>query len=174
MILFIGPLFEQGVVNGHFWSWIKGEHIRETVGSWIGWRNLVAGPVSEELMFRWSKLSYKPEHLTQEYIDTAVWLEGQPKAQETKRRWKGGVRIIMIEGQPAFARARRQMSRTVTRLKPRSANIRAAVLSSRSRVSRSRPLIASGGTASWRRSSRRPRRSTDTPDPPQSPRTRCS
>ena len=52
MILFIGPLFEQGVVKGHFWSWIKGEHIRETLGSWIGWRNLVAGPVSEELMFR--------------------------------------------------------------------------------------------------------------------------
>jgi prenyl protein peptidase len=52
MILFIGPLFEQGVVKGRFWSWIKGEHIRETLGSWIGWRNLVAGPVSEELMFR--------------------------------------------------------------------------------------------------------------------------
>jgi 2-hydroxy-6-oxonona-2,4-dienedioate hydrolase len=45
--------------------------------------------VREELLFRWGKLSYKPEHLTQEYIDTAVWLESQPKAQETKRRWKG-------------------------------------------------------------------------------------
>lgn len=52
MILFIGPLFEQGVAKGRFWSWIKGEHIRETLGSWIGWRNLIAGPVSEELMFR--------------------------------------------------------------------------------------------------------------------------
>jgi pimeloyl-ACP methyl ester carboxylesterase len=46
--------------------------------------------VREELLFRWGKLSYKPEHLTDEYIDTAVWLEAQPKAQETKRRWKGG------------------------------------------------------------------------------------
>jgi len=46
--------------------------------------------VREELVFRWTKLSYKPEHLTPEYIDTAVWLEMQPKAQETKRRWKAG------------------------------------------------------------------------------------
>jgi pimeloyl-ACP methyl ester carboxylesterase len=46
--------------------------------------------VREELLFRWRKLSYKPEHLTPEYIDTAVWLESQPKAQETKRRWKAG------------------------------------------------------------------------------------
>jgi len=52
MILFVGPLFEAGIAEGQLWSWIKGEHIRETLGSWIGWRNLVAGPVTEELMFR--------------------------------------------------------------------------------------------------------------------------
>lgn len=52
MILFVGPLFEAGVAKGRLWSWIKGEQLRETLGSWIGWRNLVAGPVTEEWMFR--------------------------------------------------------------------------------------------------------------------------
>jgi len=52
MILFAGPLFEAGIAEGRLWSWIKGERIRETLGSWMGWRNLVAGPVTEELMFR--------------------------------------------------------------------------------------------------------------------------
>ena len=51
-ILFVGPLFERGVAQGALLSWIKGSRIRETLGSWIGWRNLVAGPVSEELVFR--------------------------------------------------------------------------------------------------------------------------
>lgn len=52
MILFVGPLFEVGIARGRLWSWLKGEQIRETLGSWTGWRNLVAGPVTEEWMFR--------------------------------------------------------------------------------------------------------------------------
>jgi prenyl protein peptidase len=51
-ILFVGPLFEAGFVEGRFGAWIRGTYFRETFGSWIGWRNLVAGPVTEELTFR--------------------------------------------------------------------------------------------------------------------------
>lgn len=31
---------------------MKGRDLRETLNSWIGWRNFVAGPVTEELLFR--------------------------------------------------------------------------------------------------------------------------
>jgi prenyl protein peptidase len=51
-ILFAGPLFEAGVVDGGWKGWIRGQHVRETLGSWMGWRNLVAGPVTEEILFR--------------------------------------------------------------------------------------------------------------------------
>lgn len=51
-ILFVGPLFEAGIVEGGWKDWIKGTHIVETFSSWEGWRNLVAGPVTEEIMFR--------------------------------------------------------------------------------------------------------------------------
>jgi prenyl protein peptidase len=51
-ILFVGPLFESAIVERRLGLWIRGSLLRETFGSWIGWRNLVAGPVSEELVFR--------------------------------------------------------------------------------------------------------------------------
>jgi prenyl protein peptidase len=51
-ILFAGPLFETGVAEGGWKDWIRGRHVRETLGSWMGWRNLVAGPVTEEILFR--------------------------------------------------------------------------------------------------------------------------
>lgn len=40
-ILFAGPLFEQGVVDGGLKDWIRGSHVRETLTSWIGYRNFV-------------------------------------------------------------------------------------------------------------------------------------
>ncbi|KAL4871995.1 hypothetical protein BDV12DRAFT_162829 [Aspergillus spectabilis] len=51
-ILFIGPLFERGVAEGEWTEWFRGTRISETLGSWIGWRNYVAGPITEEVMFR--------------------------------------------------------------------------------------------------------------------------
>ncbi|GAB7352899.1 hypothetical protein MBLNU459_g3490t1 [Dothideomycetes sp. NU459] len=52
-ILFIGPLFEAGVVEGQWRNWFKWSLIRQTVyDDWTGWRNLVVGPASEELVFR--------------------------------------------------------------------------------------------------------------------------
>ncbi|EIT83184.1 hypothetical protein BDV35DRAFT_363351 [Aspergillus flavus] len=51
-ILFAGPLFERGIAEGEWRDWIKGNRIPETLRGWIGWRNYVAGPVTEEVMFR--------------------------------------------------------------------------------------------------------------------------
>lgn len=51
-ILFTGPLFERGVAEGEWRDWIRGRRVSETLRGWIGWRNFVAGPVTEEIMFR--------------------------------------------------------------------------------------------------------------------------
>jgi prenyl protein peptidase len=51
-ILFVGPLFEEGIVEGHWKDWIRGRYFVETLSSWTGWRNLVAGPITEEIVFR--------------------------------------------------------------------------------------------------------------------------
>lgn len=40
-ILFAGPLFEYGVVDGGWRDWVKGTHMREVLSSWIGYRNFV-------------------------------------------------------------------------------------------------------------------------------------
>lgn len=51
-ILFVGPLFEGAIVEGKGKDWIRGTYIVETFSSWTGWRNLVAGPITEEVVFR--------------------------------------------------------------------------------------------------------------------------
>jgi prenyl protein peptidase len=69
-ILFAGPLFEAGIVDGGLKDWIRGRYLRETLTSWIGYRNYIVvgsspflsqnvqtnntpqGPVSEELIWR--------------------------------------------------------------------------------------------------------------------------
>ncbi|KAL4888494.1 hypothetical protein BDV59DRAFT_188522 [Aspergillus ambiguus] len=51
-ILFIGPLFERGIAEGEWKDWIRGNRVSETLRGWIGWRNYVAGPITEEVMFR--------------------------------------------------------------------------------------------------------------------------
>jgi prenyl protein peptidase len=51
--LFAGPLFECGFVEGGLSSWLLGEHTGESaLSTWTGRRNLIAGPVTEELVFR--------------------------------------------------------------------------------------------------------------------------
>ncbi|KAF2262903.1 CaaX prenyl protein-like proteinase Rce1 [Lojkania enalia] len=52
IILFAGPLFEFAIVDGGLKHWIRGTHIQEVLRSWIGYRNFVVGPVSEELIWR--------------------------------------------------------------------------------------------------------------------------
>lgn len=51
-LLFAGPLFERGIIDSGWREWIKGRDLHETISSWIGWRNYVAGPVTEEVLFR--------------------------------------------------------------------------------------------------------------------------
>lgn len=51
-ILFLGPLFERGIAEGEWREWIPGGRISESLRGWMGWRNYVAGPVTEEIMFR--------------------------------------------------------------------------------------------------------------------------
>lgn len=41
-ILFIGPLYERGIVEGEWRSWFRRSKISESLGGWIGWRNYVA------------------------------------------------------------------------------------------------------------------------------------
>lgn len=51
-ILFSGPLFERGVAEGGWRSWVRGEGLSETLRSWIGFRNFVA--VCSDLMYDWA------------------------------------------------------------------------------------------------------------------------
>ncbi|KAJ5752304.1 CAAX amino terminal protease [Penicillium odoratum] len=51
-ILFIGPLYERGIVEGEWRFWFRYSKLSESLGGWIGWRNYIAGPVTEEIMFR--------------------------------------------------------------------------------------------------------------------------
>ena len=41
-LLFAGPLFERGIVEGGWRDWVTGEALVETLGNWVGWRNYVA------------------------------------------------------------------------------------------------------------------------------------
>ncbi|RDL35173.1 Uncharacterized protein BP5553_07104 [Venustampulla echinocandica] len=51
-ILFLGPLFEAGVIMGGWRDWIRLRGLGEITHGWIGYRNIVAGPVTEEVLFR--------------------------------------------------------------------------------------------------------------------------
>lgn len=52
VILFAGPIFEHGIVDDGWRDWIKLNGVNESLSSWIGYRNFVVGPVSEELVWR--------------------------------------------------------------------------------------------------------------------------
>ena len=51
-LLFAGPLFEKAITDSGWRSWVQGRELYETLKSWIGWRNFVAGPFTEEVLFR--------------------------------------------------------------------------------------------------------------------------
>ncbi|KAI9793387.1 MAG: hypothetical protein M1816_000279 [Peltula sp. TS41687] len=51
-MLFTGPLFEKGLVEGQWRAWVRLQGIQQCLGGWIGWRNYIAGPTTEELVFR--------------------------------------------------------------------------------------------------------------------------
>jgi len=41
-ILFVGPLFEAGIVEGRWQNWIRLRGLNAVVTGWIGYRNMVA------------------------------------------------------------------------------------------------------------------------------------
>ncbi|KAL9116348.1 MAG: hypothetical protein Q9187_007129 [Circinaria calcarea] len=51
-LLFLGPLFEKGIVEGGWREWIRGRALYNSLSNWIGWRNYIAGPITEEHIFR--------------------------------------------------------------------------------------------------------------------------
>merc|ERR1711977_443403 len=51
-ILFLGPLFESGIAEGGWRNWIRLRGLNTVISGWIGWRNFVAGPITEEDLFR--------------------------------------------------------------------------------------------------------------------------
>lgn len=53
-LLFLGPLFNTFVVERAYALWLSfpPQPLAEVWGDWATWRNLVAGPVTEELLFR--------------------------------------------------------------------------------------------------------------------------
>jgi prenyl protein peptidase len=68
-ILFIGSLFEEAFAEKRLGDWLNGTAFRETFSTWIGWRNLVAGPVSEEILFRSFMI---PLHILAEVSTTRI------------------------------------------------------------------------------------------------------
>ncbi len=50
-VLFLGPLFELVFVDGVLGD-LKGGRLLESLSSWQGYRNYVAGPITEEVLFR--------------------------------------------------------------------------------------------------------------------------
>jgi prenyl protein peptidase len=55
-ILFLGPLFEAGIVEGSWRTWVRLRGISTLWHDLPTYRNLVAGPVTEELLFRSASL----------------------------------------------------------------------------------------------------------------------
>lgn len=51
-LLFLGPLFEKLLVDRRLDDLRRGRKIVETLKSWQGYRNYVAGPITEEVIFR--------------------------------------------------------------------------------------------------------------------------
>ncbi|KAH7140552.1 hypothetical protein EDB81DRAFT_798161 [Dactylonectria macrodidyma] len=51
-LLFAGPLYESLVIDGVAREWLTLEPLKELWVDWPTWRNMVAGPITEECLFR--------------------------------------------------------------------------------------------------------------------------
>ena len=52
LLLYIGPLFEKIFIERDLDDFRRGQSVVESLSSWIGYRNYIAGPVTEEIIFR--------------------------------------------------------------------------------------------------------------------------
>ncbi|KAL1836684.1 hypothetical protein VTJ49DRAFT_4794 [Mycothermus thermophilus] len=55
-LLFLGPLYSYFVVEKGWRDWLRLEPVKELWREWTAWRNYVAGPITEELLFRTASL----------------------------------------------------------------------------------------------------------------------
>ncbi|KAG6012993.1 hypothetical protein E4U43_007543 [Claviceps pusilla] len=51
-LLFAGPLYEHLLIEGTWQGWVTLEPLKEVWSDWAVWRNMVAGPITEECLFR--------------------------------------------------------------------------------------------------------------------------
>ncbi|OTA60236.1 hypothetical protein K449DRAFT_396186 [Hypoxylon sp. EC38] len=51
-VLFAGPLYEYLIVDQGWRDWLALRPLSELFGEWTKWRNIVAGPFTEEVLFR--------------------------------------------------------------------------------------------------------------------------
>lgn len=61
-ILFAGPLYENGIVDGDWKGWIRLRGLHETLSSWIGYRNFV---VVCDLPYNRAEVSWPCQKLSQ-------------------------------------------------------------------------------------------------------------
>jgi len=52
LLLYLGPLFEKICIEGDMDNFRRGRKVVESLSSWQGYRNYVAGPITEEVIFR--------------------------------------------------------------------------------------------------------------------------
>ncbi|EXJ93557.1 prenyl protein peptidase [Capronia coronata CBS 617.96] len=52
LLLYTGPLFEKIFIEGDLDDFRRGRGVVESLSSWQGYRNFVAGPITEEIIFR--------------------------------------------------------------------------------------------------------------------------
>ncbi|KUI57006.1 hypothetical protein VP1G_04289 [Cytospora mali] len=55
-LLFLGPLFESLVVESGWRDWMTLAPVKEVLNEMTAWRNIVAGPLTEEILFRSSAI----------------------------------------------------------------------------------------------------------------------
>ena len=60
MVLFTGPLFEKGLVEQELKDWVRLKGVRESLGSWVGWRHYVAVSFSYFYQFFFHPYCSKP------------------------------------------------------------------------------------------------------------------
>ncbi|KAK4157880.1 hypothetical protein C8A00DRAFT_11306 [Chaetomidium leptoderma] len=51
-LLFAGPLFSYFVVERGWADWVRLAPVKEVWEEWTTWRNIIAGPITEEILFR--------------------------------------------------------------------------------------------------------------------------
>jgi prenyl protein peptidase len=63
LLLFAGPLFERGIAQGGWRSWLKGHDLVQSLRGWLGWRNYVVVSIDPSSR-RWKRNEKKEKENT--------------------------------------------------------------------------------------------------------------